>query len=128
MKLQSESEFEANLTNVLDKWESEPIMLPIGDSAGHLWSPRSHAKRRVVACSTLVAGRSGRCRYCRVVEVTKKEIYSLTRHRLGYFRTHDHLRRRGRGIRNLLSREPMVVSSPARRHSKALHETSPNHT
>ena len=47
----------------------------------------------------------------------------LTRHHLGYWRT---LECRG-GSRPLLSREPLVVESRARRHSKALHKTRQNH-
>ena len=56
-------------------------------------------------------------------------VRGLTRHRLGYFRTHDSL---GGGSDPtpppLLSREPMVVSSPARRRSKGLYETFPKHS
>ena len=51
----------------------------------------------------------------------------LTRHRLGYFRTHDHLGGGGSDPTPLLSRELMVVSSPARRRSKALYQFFPKH-
>ena len=51
--------------------------------------------------------------------------YILTRHRLGYFRTHDHWGGVGSAPPPLLSREPMVVSSPAKRCSKALHDIFP---
>ena len=51
---------------------------------------------------------------------------SLTHQHLGYFHTHD---RPGTGIRPpMLSREPMTVSSPARRRSKALDEISPKYS
>ena len=52
----------------------------------------------------------------------------LTRHRLGYFRTHNRLGGGGGSDRPLLSREPMVVSSPARRRPKALYEFFPKHS
>ena len=48
----------------------------------------------------------------------------FTRHRLGYWSTLECLV----GLRRpLLSREPLVVESRARRHSKALHKTHPKH-
>ena len=52
-------------------------------------------------------------------------VIGLTRHRLGYWRTLECL---GEGLsRPLLSREPLVVESRARRHSKALHKTHQTH-
>ena len=47
----------------------------------------------------------------------------LTRHRLGYWRTLECLG--GAYHAPLLSSEPLVVESRARRHSKALHNTHP---
>ena len=47
-----------------------------------------------------------------------------TRHPLGYFRTHDRLGQVSDPT-PLLSREPIVVSSPTRRRSKTLHKISP---
>ena len=55
--------------------------------------------------------------------------YYLTRHRLGYFRTHERLGEVGSDPPPfLLSQKPMVVSCPARRSSKAFYEISPKHT
>ena len=47
-----------------------------------------------------------------------------TRHPFGYFRTHDRLGQVSDPT-PLLSREPIVVSSPTRRRSKTLHKISP---
>ena len=48
----------------------------------------------------------------------------LTRHRLGYWRTLEYLGAGGLS-RPLLSREPLVVESRARRYSKSLYKTHP---
>ena len=56
----------------------------------------------------------------------KTDIFSLTRHRLGYWSTLECL---GGGAYHapLLSREPLFVESRARWHSKALDKTLQNH-
>ena len=51
----------------------------------------------------------------------------LTRHRLGYWRTLECLGEADHAPPPLLSREPLVVESRARRHSKDLHKTRQNH-
>ena len=52
-------------------------------------------------------------------------VRELTRHRLGYWRTLDCLVGLITPPPPLLSHEPLVVESRARRHSKALHKTHP---
>ena len=59
------------------------------------------------------------------VEHISKTCHVITRHRLGYWRTLECLG--GLSRPPLLSREPLVVESRARRHSKALHKTHPKH-
>ena len=80
----------------------------------------------LLCCLSLVRIQS----YLRII-ISLKLSVPLTQHRLGYFCTHYHLGGGGESrIRPppLLSREPMVVSSPARRRSKALHEIFSIHT
>ena len=59
---------------------------------------------------------------------TSVRHWSLTCHRLGYWRTLECLGGGGGGgLCPLISQEPLVVESRARRHSKALHKTHQNH-